>query len=166
MRRLWRLIRRCLLAFALVASPLRAQSPSSRAPAPEVLALLRLLIADSLVAGGTRKGQLLLAADSRSKVLLTNAGLVVDTAPSMRAITCPGSTTSAGPSAPLPVGYFVHVSLRTTSDSAGWLLGVEKSCAWANQGSGHSGFAQGCEWEIRKVAGHWRIMHWVACRIT
>lgn len=97
---------------------------------------------------------------------LTNAGLVIDTDPPVSGIKCPGSPSSAGTSKAPRVGYEVKVSLRATADHAGWLLGVEKSCVFVNHGRGRSGYAEGCEWEIRKVAGHWNIVHWTTCRVT
>jgi hypothetical protein len=131
-----------------------------------VFALLRLVVADSLVAGGTQAGQHFSAADSLSKSLLTSAGIAVDTSPPAHYFACPGSTTTSGASVPPPVGYRVKITLRATPDSAGWLLGVGKSCAWMNHGRGRSAFEEGEGWEIRKVAGTWRIVRSLGHEIT
>jgi hypothetical protein len=164
-------MRRTLIAWIIIAFIIACYGPpsqrsSSRTPTPQVFALLRLVVTDSVNGGGTREGQHYSAADSLSGRLLSSAGVAIDSSPLARGFMCPGSTTISGTSVPPPVGYTVRVSIHATSDSAGWLLGVNESCGWMNHGRGPSGFEEGRSWEIRKVAGKWRIVRALGVHTT
>ena len=159
MHRFVTLTRWSLIALTVVVSPLRAQSASSRTPAPEVFALLRQVVADSLEGGGRQAEQHLLAADSITRALLRSAAVAVDSSAPVQGVICPGTTIAPDSGAAPLFGYHVQVALRATPDSAGWLLRVAKWCTSGTNSIGRQrGYMTTGLWEIRRVEGRWRIV--------
>lgn len=126
--------------------------------------VLHTLVVDSLIGGGRRSGQVYLAADRESDMLLRGAG--IDLVPRVDAspLTCPGSTNAAGQPTPVAVGYLVRVR-RVPQTSGALRLEVTVSCSFVFRGNTR-GFGQGGTWELRRLGERWHIVDRLSNWIT
>lgn len=143
-----------LVAVAGFATAVQA-TPAVRPDTAGLGALVRQLVVDSLMGGGTRADAVLVAADSASAALLGLAGLPA-AAPEPAGLVCPGSTGPDGRPAPAPVGYVVRLALAAGADAAVRQIRVSTSCGFRYLGRGR-GFREAGTWELRLRGGRWRL---------
>jgi len=142
--------------LALVGCTAPSARIEARPDAEGLGAIIRQLAVDSLRAGGTRAGAVLVAGDSVSAALLGLARVPTAAAPGPAGLVCPASTAADGGPAPPPVGYVVHVALAAGADAAARELRVTKSCHFSFRGRVR-GFAEGGGWQLRRDGGRWRV---------
>lgn len=142
---------------ALVFASSAFAQPTGVVTDPSLLRIARSIVVDSLFGGGHRQDEILVASDSTTATILNAAGLPLKLRDPGKPPICPGSTTNTGAQVPSPVGYSAYVQFRQTDDKNGWILRVHKGCQFIYHGRAN-GFAEGAEWEIRKVDEAWRVV--------
>ena len=138
-----------------VAAPAGGQAvaPQDRDPRWELAARL---VADSLLRGPGTPGEVIVVQDSASARLLRSAGVPVARVEHGAGPACPRSTDAAGAPLAGETGYLVTVELRSTADSAEYVVDAGFSCRFVYRGRAR-GFAQGRAWAIRREGAAWRV---------
>ena len=143
-----------ILSVALfVSTRLVAQVIAADSIDSAMLTVLRPVVLDSLRGAGVRGGQLTIASDSASAVMLRAAHLSISAA-AASGVSCPDGTLRDGTPVADPVGYLVGVRLNRDPKSAAWVLSVSKSCTFSYRGR-QSGFRESGSWELIKRDGRW-----------
>ena len=145
------MIRLCLLTLLALATTSHAQTVDS-----SLVALVEHLRESELRAGGWRDTLAWQPQDSTSADLLrlmtVRAHDTVLPLSDVR-LRCPGGTDRSGAQVPQPVGYTLHLEIRSrASDSATVRIWV--ACEFMHRGRGH-GFAQDKTWEAVKRRDGW-----------
>jgi hypothetical protein len=143
-----------MLAACMRAGPLPATAAQGD---KELAAVLRELVVDSLVGGGSRTDQTLAVSDDAgTDSLLRRAGVKLMDPSDTRRLACPASTDSAGAPMRPPVGYVVQVRLSPETSAGSRHVEVEKGCTFMFRGVPR-GFFESGTWELRRQRGRWTI---------
>ena len=115
--------------------------------------VLRSMVIDSVISGGRAPGDVFVAVDSSSRLLLRNVGVPLDTSIRSTQLTCPGSTDKDG-RRPVGIhGYKVRLTVEGTGDTL--QVSVFKACAFVYRGRPR-GFYQQIDYEVTLQSGRWR----------